>query len=275
VASSRFVSGAVLLVGVGAALWLLAPIYLLGIALVVVLLAFREYVDIAARAGVTVSRPAAGTATAIACVAVAIPGLPVEAALAGTTLALAALSLATAMNNTAEKSGGHAGAAGAALQTVAISAFAPLYIGVPLGLLAATRWTLGREATLLLILTVVISDTFQYYSGRLFGRHLLAPVISPKKTIEGAVGGLAGAILGVAVIGHWWLPQMGLPARLALGFALAAVGIVGDLFESLLKRSVGMKDASSVIPGHGGVLDRIDALLFAAPVFYVFVRYSF
>jgi phosphatidate cytidylyltransferase len=158
---------------------------------------------------------------------------------------------------------------------VAISAFAPLYIGVPLGLLAATRWTLGREATLLLILTVAISDTFQYYSGRLFGRHLLAPVVSPKKTIEGAVGGIAGAILSIAVIGYWWLPQLGLPARLALGFALAAVGIVGDLFESLLKRSVGMKDASSVIPGHGGVLDRIDALLFAAPVFYVFVRYSF
>jgi phosphatidate cytidylyltransferase len=66
-----------------------------------------------------------------------------------------------------------------------------------------------------------------------------------------------------------------MPARAALGFAIAAVGIVGDLFESLLKRSVGMKDASAIIPGHGGVLDRIDALLFAAPVFYVFVRYSF
>ena len=67
---------------------------------------------------------------------------------------------------------------------------------------------------------------------------------------------------------------MGVPARVVLGLAIAAVGIVGDLFESLLKRSVNMKDASAVIPGHGGVLDRIDALLFAAPVFYVFVRYS-
>ena len=164
---------------------------------------------------------------------------------------------------------------GGALQTAAISAFAPLYIGVPLGLLSATRWMLGREAALLLILTVVASDTFQYYCGRMFGRNLLLPVVSPKKTVEGAAGGFAGAALSLAVIGHWWLPQMTLPARIALGLAVAAVGIVGDLFESTLKRSVGMKDASAVIPGHGGVLDRIDALIFATPVFYVFVRYSF
>jgi phosphatidate cytidylyltransferase len=122
---------------------------------------------------------------------------------------------------------------------------------------------------------VALSDTTQYYSGRLFGRHLLAPAISPKKTIEGAIGGFAGAMLALGVLGHWWLPHMLLHWRLVLGLAVAAVGIVGDLFESLLKRSVGVKDASSVIPGHGGVLDRIDALLFAAPVFYVFVRYSF
>ncbi len=99
--------------------------------------------------------------------------------------------------------------------------------------------------------------------------------MSPKKTVEGAIGGFVGAALTLAVIGAWWLPQMGMAARVVLGLAIAAVGIVGDLFESLLKRSVSMKDASSVIPGHGGVLDRIDALLFAAPVFYVFVRYSF
>ena len=134
---------------------------------------------------------------------------------------------------------------------------------------------LGREAALLLILTVAVSDTFQYYSGRMFGRNLLAPVVSPKKTVEGAMGGFVGAALSLAVVGHWWLPQMSLPARIVLGLAVAAVGIVGDLFESMLKRSVGMKDASAVIPGHGGVLDRIDALIFAAPVFYVFVRYSF
>jgi phosphatidate cytidylyltransferase len=259
-----------LLVAVIAALWFLPPIYLVGIAVLVALLAFREYLEIAARAGVHISRPAGAAAVALACVAVAIPGLPVEAALAGTTLGLSALALARALGTpTTGAVEGHA------LSSAAVGAFAPLYIGVPLGLLAATRWMLGREAALLLILTVAISDTFQYYTGRMFGRRLLAPVVSPKKTVEGAVGGFVGAALALLVIGAWWLPQMSAAGRLTLGLAIAAVGIVGDLFESLLKRSVNLKDASAIIPGHGGVLDRIDALLFAAPVYYVFVRYSF
>jgi phosphatidate cytidylyltransferase len=263
---ARLISGAVLLIAVIAALWFLPPIYLLAIAVLVALLAFREYLDIAARAGAQVSRPAGAVAVALVCVSVGMPGLPVDVALAGVTLGLCALALSSASS---------AAASSGALQSAAISVFAPLYIGLPLGLLAATRWTLGREAALLLIVTVAISDSLQYYSGRTFGRHLLAPVVSPKKTIEGAVGGFVGAILSLAVIGHWWLPEMGVPARIVLGVAVAAVGIVGDLFESLLKRSVDMKDASTIIPGHGGVLDRIDALLFAAPVYYVFVRYSF
>ena len=264
----RLLSGAVLLVAVFAALWLLPPVYLLAIAVGVALLAFKEYRVLAARAGVDVSAPAGGAAVALACVAVGMPGLPVDMVIAGTTLGLSALALGTATR----ASDGHAAGA---LQTAAISAFAPLYIGVPVGLLSATRWMLGREAALLLIITVATSDSFQYYCGRMFGRRLLAPVISPKKTIEGAIGGFVGGALCLAVVGHWWLPQMNLPVRVALGLALASVGIVGDLFESLLKRSVGMKDASAVIPGHGGVLDRIDALIFATPVFYVFVRYSF
>lgn len=263
---ARLISGAIMLVAVVAALWFLQPIFLLGIAVLVALLAFREYAEIAARAGAHVSRPAGSAAVAIVCVAVGMPGMPVEVAVAGATLGLSALALSTASKFTA---------GGGALQAAAIASFAPIYIGLPLGLLAATRWTLGREAALLLMVTVAISDSLQYYSGRTFGRRLLAPVVSPKKTVEGAIGGFVGAALSLAVIGHWWLPQMGLPARVILGIAVAAVGIVGDLFESLLKRSVEMKDASTMIPGHGGVLDRIDALLFAAPVYYVFVRYSF
>src|SRR5258705_304429 len=101
----------------------------------------------------------------------------------------------------------------------------------------------------------------------------VAPVISPKKTIEGAIGGFVfGAILMVA-LGAWWLPAMPIALRAMLGVTLVALGIAGDLFESMLKRSANVKDSSTLIPGHGGILDRIDALLFAAPVYYVVLKY--
>jgi len=263
---TRVISGAVLLVGVLGALWFLPPIYLLAISVLVALLAFREYADMAALAGTPISKPAVGMATALACVAVAVPGLPVDVVVAAMTLGLLAVALARATIGQQP---------GEALHQAAASALAPLYLGIPLGLLTATRWTLGREATLLLILVVATSDTAQYYAGRLFGRHPLAPVVSPKKTIEGAAGGFVGAAAAAGILGHWWLSDVAIVWRIGLGLVIAAVGIVGDLFESLLKRSVGVKDASGIIPGHGGVLDRIDALLFAAPVFYIFVRYRF
>ncbi len=259
-------SGAGLLATALAALWFLPAPFLLAIAVLVSLLAFREYADLAARAGARVSRPVAGAATALVCAAVGAPGMPIEAALAGSLVAMAAIVLSGAMMDRREQG---------ALHDMAASALAPLYLGVPLGTLAATRWVLGREATLLLIVTVATSDTLQYYAGRLFGRHPLAPLVSPKKTIEGAIGGYAGGLLAMGLLGQRWLPDLALGWRLMLGLALVTVGIVGDLFESLLKRSVGVKDAAAVIPGHGGVLDRIDALLFAAPVFYVFIRYRF
>jgi len=131
----------------------------------------------------------------------------------------------------------------------------------------------GPAGLFLLMLTVMVSDTAQYYSGRLFGRRLLAPVISPKKTIEGAIGGFVFGMLLMGVAGHWWLPAVPLAVRFALGATVVALGIVGDLFESMLKRSAGVKDSSTLIPGHGGVLDRIDALLFAAPVYYIVLKH--
>ena len=123
------------------------------------------------------------------------------------------------------------------------------------------------------MLTVIVSDTAQYYSGRAFGSRLLAPAISPKKTIEGAVGGFVAGALVLVVVGHWFLSDMPVAFRALLGASLVALGIAGDLFESMLKRSAGVKDSSALIPGHGGVLDRIDALLFAAPVYYVVMKY--
>ena len=103
----------------------------------------------------------------------------------------------------------------------------------------------------------------------------MAPALSPKKTIEGAIGGFVLAPVFLYVMGPEWIP-VATPATIApLGVPLVAAGIAGDLFESMLKRAAAMKDSSTLIPGHGGVLDRIDALLFATPIFYVYLRWVY
>lgn len=149
---------------------------------------------------------------------------------------------------------------------------APWYIGMPLGMLAAVQALGGPRATLLLVASIVVSDSGQYYTGRAFGRRPLAPTISPKKTVEGAVGGLVLATIFVVVAGARVVPSASSLSLALLGIAVVLLGICGDLFESRLKRTAGVKDSSALIPGHGGVLDRIDALLFAVPAYYLFLR---
>jgi phosphatidate cytidylyltransferase len=138
--------------------------------------------------------------------------------------------------------------------------------------LVAVQAVGGRMATLLLIATVVVSDSAQFYSGRLFGRRPLAPAISPKKTVEGALGGLVVATLFITLAGPWVFPEARRSSLALLGIAIVVLGICGDLFESRLKRTAGVKDSSALIPGHGGVLDRIDALLFTIPAYYLYLQ---
>ena len=158
------------------------------------------------------------------------------------------------------------------LADTAAAMLAPVYIGLPLGSLVGVHAIAGREAVLLLIATVAVSDTAQFYTGKTFGRTPLAPMRSPKKTREGAVGGFIIAPAFLAIAGSYWLPIYPWWWHASLGLGIVVAGIIGDLFESMLKRAAEMKDSGTLIPGHGGVLDRIDALLFAAPVFYFFLR---
>jgi phosphatidate cytidylyltransferase len=153
----------------------------------------------------------------------------------------------------------------------AIDLVAPIYVGAPLGMLVALQSLTGPKGTLLLMATIVVSDTAQYYTGRAFGRRPLAPTISPKKTVEGAIGGVLIATAFMAIAMTFLFPATPVVVRVLLGLVVVFLGITGDLFESRLKRLAGMKDSSHLIPGHGGVLDRIDALLFAIPVFYFMV----
>jgi len=257
----RFLSGIVLLSGVVGGIWFLSPFQLLLLAELVLVLGFLEYAPLAARLGAPVPKLAAGTAAVATCAAVGWPGLPVEVPLMAALVALAAIAISSPTPGPA------------VLHRISASLFPAIWLGLPLGALVALRWLAGREVVLLLLVTVIASDTAQLYSGSLFGRRQLAPAISPGKTIEGAVGGFAGGIAALAIAGAWWLPSVGTLTLAALGAVVVAFGILGDLFESLLKRSAEVKDTSGLIPGHGGVLDRIDALLFAVPAYYLFVRY--
>jgi phosphatidate cytidylyltransferase len=109
----------------------------------------------------------------------------------------------------------------------------------------------------------------------MFGRHKLAPNISPGKTWEGAVAGMLGSLLLGAAGHYWFFPELPLKVGVPLAAVMNVMGVLGDLTESALKRSAGAKDAANILPGHGGVLDRLDSLLFNAPVIYYFGRVYF
>jgi len=151
----------------------------------------------------------------------------------------------------------------------AAAVFPVIYLAVPIALTAVIRDRWGREALLLGLLVIWVSDTAQLYVGSTLGRRRLAPRISPKKSVEGAVGGFVAGMAAMIGVGRFCLPSASVPVLAVAGAALVALGIAGDLFESLLKRSVNVKDSSALIPGHGGVLDRIDALLFVLPGYYL------
>lgn len=126
-------------------------------------------------------------------------------------------------------------------------------------------WRLG-----LLMAVVMFADVLAFFVGHVWGRRRLAPALSPGKTVEGALGALVGGVVAALLVRHYGLPWLGLPAAVALGVAGAALGMLGDLTESLLKRWAGVKDSGGLFPGHGGVLDRLDSLLFAAPALYYY-----
>lgn len=158
------------------------------------------------------------------------------------------------------------------LRDGAMTLFGVLYLGLTLGTLSMTRLLpLGEWLIFFLLLVTWASDTGAYLVGTLYGRHRLAPTISPKKTVEGLVGGLIAAIIAGYAARWWFLPELSGLDCLILATLLTIAGLWGDLTESAMKRSVGMKDSGGILPGHGGMLDRLDSLLFTAPVFYYYV----
>ena len=189
----------------------------------------------------------------------AVP-LPDDAALGGAMTALAVMLVLSAPLFTREAP---------ATERTAHTLLGVMYVNWLLGY-AIVLHALPAGAALVLFLVGVTwtGETAAYLVGSTVGRRRLAPVISPGKTVEGAVAQVAVSVVAAGVLGAWLLPGCGGTWALTAGALLGVVGQVGDLVESVLKRSVSLKDTGALIPGHGGVLDRIDSLLFNAPLLY-------
>jgi phosphatidate cytidylyltransferase len=150
----------------------------------------------------------------------------------------------------------------------------PLYVGASLTTLALLRRDLGASGAGWVVMTLMfawLADTGGYFFGRYFGKTKLYEAVSPKKTRAGFVGALVGAAVGAVIARFWFLPDIELAKVLPLAVVAGALGQFGDLVESLLKRSTGIKDSGDLIPGHGGILDRIDALLVVSPLVYLYI----
>ena len=158
---------------------------------------------------------------------------------------------------------------------VSATFFGLFYIPWMMGFLMLIRGLKGGRYLVFFILALIWSgDTLAYYTGILFGRHPLCKNISPKKTVEGMVGGLLGSVIAAFCLGPFWLPEISFLSYPLIGLAMGAFGQLGDLSESVLKRWAGAKESGAILPGHGGLLDRIDGLIFSAPVFYYYLILS-
>jgi phosphatidate cytidylyltransferase len=151
-----------------------------------------------------------------------------------------------------------------------------VFVGLGLAFMAGLRRMPGEDGEdllMLLFVCVTFADTAAYYVGSRIGKRRLAPVLSPKKSWEGAVAGLGASLVGAVIAQAWFYQRLPLAHALAIGLMLGVAAIMGDLAESTLKRWGGVKDASGLLPGHGGVLDRTDSLLFAGPLLFYYYRW--
>lgn len=160
-----------------------------------------------------------------------------------------------------------------ALPASAVCVLGTLYVGMLGGALLRLRMdfpVVGAKLVFFLVIAVWASDAGAYYVGKRFGRHRLSPRVSPKKTVEGGLGGVMTAVLAAVIVHFTFFQELPLVHGAIAAVLLSLAGIIGDLAESMWKRSAGVKDSGALIPGHGGFLDRIDSILFTAPILYTY-----
>jgi phosphatidate cytidylyltransferase len=157
-----------------------------------------------------------------------------------------------------------------ALPSSAIAVLATLYVGMLGGSLIRLHddFTTGWKLVLFLLMVVWLGDAGAYYVGKSLGRHKLSPRISPKKTVEGLAGGIAVSIITAVIVHFTFFKELPIVHAIVAGVILSIAGVIGDLAESMWKRSAAVKDSGTLIPGHGGFLDRFDSIFFTAPILY-------
>ncbi len=265
----RVLSAAVLVALLIVTLWWLPSWATLALAVIAAALGGAELAGLARRVGADVPAAWIAIASGAACAAVGLTANPFAGPTMFMTVMLTTVIAAGALTLASTLPGPQGFGRPAAIMLGAA------YVGAPLGVAALLRDVFGPWTLTWIVAVISLSDSAQYFGGRAFGRHKLSPVISPGKTIEGAVIGFVVAIAAGPLLAQymWPTPLKNLTTTAVVAGLLALAGIVGDLFESLLKRSAGAKDSSALIPGHGGILDRVDAYLFALPMYYLLLRW--
>jgi len=243
--------------------WKLPPAYFLALLMVAAVLGQYEFYRMAQERGI---RPSARLGSALGALVILDAYHPLLPATGALLLAACLLAIMVARLFSARPVDG-------AIEDVAATFMGIVYVALLFSFqVSILTGSDGRQWLVFLYFIIWASDIGAYSIGIPFGRHRLYEKISPKKSIEGLIGALV-ASAGMALLCRWWfMPHIGTGAVIGIALALAAIGTIGDLVESLFKRAAGVKDSGTIIPGHGGILDRMDSMLFAAPVLYYYLR---
>lgn len=261
---ARVLSAIVFLPILFSVLWLASPIWFVAVAGLGILLGLYEYFALARQGGLP-----QGLIAAVAILAAFyFEKLDLILAIVAT---LVVFELLVQLFSNADKED-----FGQVLTDAAIRVFGVLYVAllggyiIALAVIESQIPKLSAKLLTLFFIVVFAGDTGAYYTGRNFGRRKLAPKVSPGKTIEGLIGGLAGNVSAALIAHYTFFPELKLKWAIVLAIIMGLLGVVGDLCESMLKRGAKAKDAGKLIPGHGGLLDRLDSMLFNAPLLYYF-----
>jgi phosphatidate cytidylyltransferase len=251
--------------------WSHSPYFFVALTAIAIVLALAEFYSLAAKVGCKPESLAGYIAGLVVSAGFVLdePALTVAALVVVTIAALAAAML-------------HSDDIKSSLVSVSATVFGVIYVALLAGCLIGVRMVpdapraegahiAGKLLTTFFAI-VMLTDTGAYYTGRSIGRHKLAPRISPGKTIEGAIGGFVMAVVAALLCKLSFFREIPTSHALVLGAIIGAIGQIGDLAESMLKRAAGVKDSGAILPGHGGMLDRVDSLLFCAPVLYYYSR---